>query len=139
MQNLKPIHSPGRNWAKRESTTHHPRPTTHHISPTNFTTLNILRPTNFFFTHDPPPTTHYPPHCLEGGRSGLPIPTRFTATKKTLFFRPCSHSLGEKQIRFGELFRDSSKKKQVPSFSAKDRLISVDDLARLRSPKKQIL
>ena len=38
---------PGRNWAKRESTTHHPRPTTHH-----------------------------PPHCLEGGRSGLPIPAR---------------------------------------------------------------
>ena len=59
---------PGRNWAKTESTTHHPWPTTHHISPTNFTTLNILRPTNFFFTHDA--TTHRPPPTtLFGGRA----------------------------------------------------------------------
>ena len=56
-------------WLRKESTIHHPRPTTHQFSPTNFTTLNILRPTNFFFTH-------HPPHFFEGGKSGLPIPTR---------------------------------------------------------------
>ena len=53
---------PGRNWAKRESTTHHPPPTIFH-PPTLQLTLNILRPTNFFFTrpttHRPPPTTHH--------------------------------------------------------------------------------
>ena len=27
-------------------------------------------------TNFAPPTTHHPPHCFEGGRSGLPIPTR---------------------------------------------------------------
>ena len=32
---------------------------THHFSPSNFMTLNILRPTNFFFTSHPPPSGYF--------------------------------------------------------------------------------
>ena len=33
-------------------------------------------------THHPQPTIHHPPHFLEGGKSALPIPTRYISVIK---------------------------------------------------------
>jgi hypothetical protein len=64
-------------------------PTTRHpqVFTTNFIILNISRPTNFFFTHHPSPTTHHHQFLLGEGDFPFQIPTRAFKDKNVEYFK----------------------------------------------------